>query len=265
MFVRLTHWLLASLLLIALPAHAASEQSLEDLHQFRLNAQKSLTAFFMLTVMEGDQRYEKLLDQARSQADSELKALNGLQGAVSKSLHQQLEQMWGAYQQELLTLLRTTKEQGYTDLQPVADMAQHNDQLLNTAAELYKKIQEEDKISVRPLVQQSRDLAMLMQKIALDYASRGASIGGSFIGAGEQVALDEQAKRFEEQLKQLQDAASGNAEGRATLHQTEVKWRYIEKSVKNYNDNTVPFLISKYSDQIIGTLETASNQFAKGN
>ena len=40
------------------------------------------------------------------------------------------------------------------------------------------------------------------------------------------------------------------------------KWRYIEKSLQNYNENSVPFLINKYSDSIIDGLEGVSAQYA---
>ena len=48
----------------------------------------------------------------------------------------------------------------------------------------------------------------------------------------------------------------------AALSAIETKWRYIEKSLRNYNENTVPFLVSKYSDSIIEGLEGVSAQYA---
>ena len=41
-----------------------------------------------------------------------------------------------------------------------------------------------------------------------------------------------------------------------------IKWRYIEKSLQNYNQNSVPFLINKYSDRIIEDLEKVSGLYA---
>jgi hypothetical protein len=40
------------------------------------------------------------------------------------------------------------------------------------------------------------------------------------------------------------------------------KWRYIEKSLMNYNENSVPFLVNKYSDSIIEGLESVSAQYS---
>lgn len=46
------------------------------------------------------------------------------------------------------------------------------------------------------LTEQSREQSLLMQDIALDYASRNASVGASFFGGGEERPLDDLASRF---------------------------------------------------------------------
>ena len=40
------------------------------------------------------------------------------------------------------------------------------------------------------------------------------------------------------------------------------KWRYIEKSLINYNENSVPFLVNKYAETIIQGCEEIAGQYA---
>lgn len=41
-----------------------------------------------------------------------------------------------------------------------------------------------------------------------------------------------------------------------------IKWHYIEKSLRNYNQNSVPFLVNKNADRIIDGLEKVAALYA---
>ena len=261
------------LLLFSLPSFAysaetaSSADSLLKLHQLRLAAQKSLGDFYMYNGMEGDQRYARMIDTSLQNGQALLGGLTQMPGDGSKALLAQLDQHWSSYQSELKVLANTLKTQGFTELQPVADLATHNQQLLALSAELYNKIQQESGSNVGALTQTSREQSLLMQSIAVDYASRSASVGGSFIGSGGEndKSIDVLANDFEQTLNKLEQAPQNTAETRQSLGAIKTKWRYIEKSLKNYNEKSVPFLVNKYSDRIIEGLETLSGQYAASN
>src|SRR5690606_24947126 len=162
------------------------------------------------------------------------------------------------YEQLLTSLVDTLKKQGFTDLQPIADLYARNQELLQVSGELYDKIQEDAGYRVSPLIQRSREQSMLMQTIALDYASRSASVGATFFGGNEGKAIDELAREFASELASLEKAPQNTPQIREELSEIGVKWRYIEKSLTHYNENSVPFLINKYSDRIIEGLENVS-------
>ncbi|MDA8483064.1 hypothetical protein NNO07_08275 [Pseudomonas resinovorans] len=264
----MTSRLLAILLgtLLTLPAFASTQTSPADnllkLHQMRLAAQRSLGDFYMYNGMEGDQRYARLIDESVQQADARLKELGEMPGEASKVLRTQLTQEWQSYNSELTGLVTALKQQGFTDLQPVADLTARNKRLMDLSNELYTKIQQEGATQVPPLTQRSRDQSLLMQTIAVDYASRSASIGGSFMGGNGGKAIDELAGEFANQLASLEQAPQNTPEIRQALDGISTKWRYIEKSLKNYNENSVPFLINKYSDRIIDGLEDVSARYS---
>ena len=246
---------------------ASSADNLLKLHHLRLAAQKSLGDFYMYNGMEGDQRYARMIDTSLQNGQALLGSLTQMPGDGSKALLAQLDQHWNSYQSELKVLADTLKTQGYTDLQPVADLANHNQQLMALSAELYSKIQQESGRTVSTLTQLSREQSLLMQSIAVDYASRSASVGGSFISSGGEnsKSIDELANHFVQVMDKLEQAPQNTEETRQSLGAIKTKWRYIEKSLKNYNEKSVPFLVNKYSDRIIEGLEALSGQYAAKN
>lgn len=241
-----------------------SADTLLKIHQLRLAAQKSLGDLYMYNGMEGDQHYAQLIEKSTQDGDNLIKQLDSMPGEGSKALAGKLTQQWGSYESELKSLANTLKTQGFTDLQPMADLATQNQQFLDLSRELYNKIQQESASTVPPLTQLSREQSMLMQSISVDYAARSASVGGSFIGnAGDSASIDEQANQFASGLSKLEQAPQNTPEIRQTLTAINTKWRYIEKSLKNYNEKTVPFLVTKNADRIIEELETVSTQYAE--
>lgn len=241
---------------------AAPAEDLLRLHQLRLTTQKSLGDFYMYNGMEGDQRYARMIGESLQEGQAHLDGLGAMPGEASKALHAQLQTNWQGYRNSLLALMDAMRSQGYTDLQPIADLAESNQRIMAISQELYQKIQQESAFSVPQLTQKSREQSLLMQTIALDYASRSASVGASFFGGGEERAIDELAGEFASQLDSLSSAQQNTPEISAALNAIGTKWRYIEKSLRNYNENTVPFLISKYSDSIIEGLEGVAAQYA---
>ncbi|MFI8479278.1 hypothetical protein ACIGCM_01730 [Pseudomonas sp. NPDC078700] len=262
--ISLRTFSLLSLLLISTLSLAATApaDSLLKLHKMRLDTQKSLSSFYMYNNMEGDQRYARMITESLSEADQALTALQDLNGDSSKALSSQLMELWSGYQDNLKLLVMTLKTQGYTDLQPVADLAEHNQKIMALSQELYSKIEQESGYSVPPLIQQTRKQSLLMQAIAVDYSSRSASVGATFMGGGDSRSMEDLVNDFASTLAQLNQAPENTVQTSKTLNNLSTKWRYIEKSLKNYNENSVPFLVSKYSDSIIEELEQLSSQYA---
>lgn len=248
--------------LFAASSFATPADDLLRVHQMRLATQKSLSDFYMYNAMEGDQRYVRMINDALQQAQTQLNGLGQLPGDAAKALQARLQQEWPAYRDRLQQLMTTMQKQGFTDLQPVAALAENNKRLQDIGQQLYQTIQQESGQSVPPLTQRSREQSLLMQDIALDYASRSASIGASFFGGGEERALDEQVRAFANGLDALAQAPQNTPEINTAIGTIVTKFRYIEKSLLNYNQNAVPFLVNKYSDSIIDGLQEVSALYA---
>lgn len=256
--------LFALLLVSALSGTAVADTAddLLKLHQIRLATQKTLGDFYMYNGMEGDQRYAHAIETSLQTADESLQKMGAMPGAGSQALRAQFDTQWNGYETSLKGLVAQIKNQGFPDLQPIADLAARNQGLIDLSEQLYAKIQEESGQQVPPLTQQSRDQSVLMQTISVDYASRSASVGGSFFGGNEDARpIDELVKEFAGKLTSMANSPQNTPQIRQGLESVSTKWRYIEKSLQNYNENSVPFLVNKYSDSIIDGLEAVAAQY----
>ncbi len=268
---RMLAIVLSTLLAATLPLFSATLQaadaatSLLKLHQLRLATQKSLGDFYMFNGMEGDQRYARMINDSLNEVNSHLTTLTDMPGEGAKALRAQLDQQWKGYEMDLNNLVNALKSQGYTDLQPVADLAARNQHLMTLSQELYSKIQQEGNYSVPALTQRSREQSLLMQGIAVDYASRSASVGATFMGGGDTRSIEDMVSEFSNNMKTLKKDPKNTPQLAQSWQGVATKWRYIEKSLINYNENSVPFLVNKYSNTIIQGIEQISSEYATAN
>ncbi len=63
----------------------------------------------------------------------------------------------------------------------------------------------------------------------------------------------------------LQQAPQNDEEIARALRSVAIKWHYIEKSLRNYSQNSVPFLVNKNADRIIDGLEKVAALYAARN
>jgi hypothetical protein len=66
--------------------------------------------------------------------------------------------------------------------------------------------------------------------------------------------LEQMADAFRTDLVSLKAQVNQNSSQRL-LRAIDSKWNFMERSIKNYNENTVPFLVTSYSERIIVNLE----------
>ncbi|QEY58502.1 hypothetical protein FXF61_04685 [Pseudomonas sp. C27(2019)] len=244
------------------PAYTESQNTFNQLFQMRLAIQRSIGAFYMFNGQEQDQQYAKTADENAIQATRYVRNLTTPNSPSAQDLKAQLLNDVNAYSAQLDRLISAIQEQGYSDLQPVADLAALNSNILKNSEALVHVIGQEQHYTAPELTQLAREQSLLMQGIAADYAARSASVGASFFADGEKQPLDQLSKQFARNLSFLQEHPSNNPSTKQSLRAIEVKWRYIENSLKNYNENSVPFVIDKYARSITQGLEQVAAQYA---
>ncbi|NRA23493.1 MAG: hypothetical protein HRU08_03285, partial [Oleispira sp.] len=104
------------------------------------------------------------------------------------------------------------------------------------------------------VVETARTLAITMEEITSQYAARGTSnLGQVFMGSYER-SLDQMAEAFRNDLVNLKKQVNPESSEKV-LRAIDSKWNFMERSIENYNENTVPFLVTSYSERIIMNLE----------
>ena len=242
-------------------AEQATATSLNSLFFMRLETQRSIGGFYMFNSQEQDQRYAKQANENVALALDNLKKIPTSASPATQALQVQLQQNLNTYSVELSRLINVLKEQGYTDLQPVADLANLNSSILKTSKELEEQILQDNQYTLPSLTQLAREQSLLMQGIAADYAARSASVGASFFADGEKQPLDKLSELFASNLSTMQNDPKNSSDTSKSLRAIQMKWRYIEGSLKNYNEDSVPFVIDKYARSITQALEQLAAEY----
>lgn len=243
-------------------AQQAVTLALDALFRLRLETQRSIGDFYMLNSQEQDQRYARQAEANLVTAQDNLNKLPAAKTPEAQALHIQLKQDFSAYSTELRRLISVLEDQGYTDLQPIADLATLNNTILKITADLENQIKKDNQYALPKLTLLAREQSLLIQGIAADYAARSASVGASFIADGEKQPLDKRSEQFANTLAAMQKDPANTSDTIKSLRAIQTKWRYIEGSLKNYNEDSVPFVIDKYARSITKSFEQLASQYA---
>ena len=249
---------LGALLLLAGQAMAQGDSAalLASLEQQQLTSYRLQTLFHLHSIQEGA---ENVGGQLKTESASFLTQLEQLdEQASGLGLDTEIK----AVQDEgrkFAAIVATDEllEQGYVDLHTVNDLSASQHAL----REGYQRLEEQlasKGVKGNPL----QDQAILMQRIAAEYVRESASLdGGSAIYDNAQdleKPVDQLAQEFRQQLASLDQQYADQAQVSQKLKKVGITFAYIEKSLQNYKERSVPYVVSRYSDKIVVSL-TASN------
>lgn len=249
---------MGALLLLAGQALAQGDSAalLASLEQQQLASYRLQTLFHLHSIQEGA---ENVGGQLKAESASFLTQLEQLDEQASGL---GLETEIKAVQDEgrkfaAIVVTDELLEQGYVDLHTVNDLSASQHAL----REGYQRLEEQlasKGVKGNPL----QDQAILMQRIAAEYVRESASLdGGSAIYDNAQdleKPVDQLAQEFRQQLASLDQQYADQAQVSQKLKKVGITFAYIEKSLQNYKERSVPYVVSRYSDKIVVSL-TASN------
>ena len=116
---------------------------------------------------------------------------------------------------------------------------------------------------VRAAAQDLADLAVRLQRITSEYMyTASAPDGGSgAIGTGaEEGRLEfvEAVPDFDARLQAAQKAWSDDPEVSRELRNVASKWAFIRESLVKFYENSVPYVVHRYSRQMVESLNSAA-------
>ena len=237
---------LLAALLACTAGQAAAAQQAAPLQQIRLNLSGSLGDFYLLYGVDNDPAHLAAAQRRGSQIDSLLGQLAAPNDSAGLPVLEQLRRQWPAYRTLLLELTNSLQQRQTPGGGAIAELLRQHHQL----TQLGETLSGYYPTPANPLAGQSQALAMQLQTLNSDYLAH--SVGANVLG-GDKEPLDRQTQAFSQGLQQLQQTQPGG-EAQRLLQKIERKWRYIEPSLRHYQQDNIPSLVNRYSSRIIEDL-----------
>jgi len=235
---------LMSCLLLAMRSLAADAA---DIHTLKLEATDAMTGFYMYQGLDADQKYANRIDQSMSAAYAAASRLIGDEDTeIDEATKVALVNYWDTFNSLMDANRRDIVTRGYPDVRLVNEMGDACLNLINEASTIESTDQQSE------VARLARALAFRMTDITSQYTGRGTSnLGQVFVGYQPETPK-EMAEDFEQLLKDLEKAIP--EEDALRVSTIRHKWEFLSRSISNYNENSVPFLVVNYNDSIVDAL-----------
>lgn len=237
--------LCAALLLIPVLATAAIDQA--QIERMQLELWRVRADFHMFTVMNGDRQYERQLNQSIGSAESQFRILQGAASSDSDvALVEALMTNWADF--TTAAKENTIAELGYTESYAAQDVNRLA-AVMNNQLGTYSAGGSGDYDDLWAL-------AASMQRMASEYLALSADpSGGMAADTGEgRIEFRDTVPAFDRRLAEMRAKYSDDDTATRALDQIASKWGFIRESLVKFYENSVPFLVHRYTQQIVASV-----------
>lgn len=247
--------LLTSLVLAwATPAHAAREaDALADLYRVARLMDATVLDLNMLLGEERSPTYSERLDDTISKLDAaRTAAASSLASAgIDSAEIDAVASAVTGFRRAALANRDSTLLMGMPEGAVLDEMMLKRKEARKALNPVYEDLEKRAGLTGSPL-SEARALALLLQQMSALYVETAASAGGISYRTldSSEDTIDALARQFDKQLTALLQKARGE-EAIKRVRGIEAKWRFIEKSMLNYREKTVPFLVDRYTQVIV--------------
>jgi hypothetical protein len=246
----------SSQVLAADTASSANATALRSLNKLSILLDKAAMSYQMFKLDLGNPIYSQAVDKT---IDRIRRLHDDYQEPVIKAKQ---NKALGALNKDVDTFLRELTENehaiakgGYEEYAVVSDMYTNKVNAQKIISNLYDDLKKKDNVKVEAAVQESRELASLLQTMASNYIEQTASVSGSALRGGSgNKPVDQLAGEFSARLAKF-DIHSDTVIGLNTkVREVKNKWTFIKNSMVNFKKNTVPYLVYRYADTMVDDL-----------
>lgn len=241
--------------------YATPQQLLANLHNMRLASTNAVTNYYMFSGLDADSKYEQRIHQSIALFDEALAHAETVAANNDLTEHfTHISDNWQTFKQLMDENRNDIISKGYPEIGLVIKMSELNNEIVDQLSAAYVDLQQKSGITPNIKRQQTRNLALLMEEITKEYSIRATTnMGHVYAGIGD-AAIIEMADKFHKQLDKLV-AESNSTETEALLSNIQSKWNFIEMRIRNFNENTVVFLVASYNDRIVEHLQELEELF----
>ena len=253
--MSLMRYMLKSLLVVVLvwPAFASASLTQAEVNRLQLDIWRVRSDFHMYSVMAGDGEYRRTLNRSIDNAERSFRSFSGnAESETERALASAIRPLW----EEFIKAARDNRiaEQGYTDTYAVQDVNQYAAQI---AMRLYEY---EGAAAARG--DDLMAMAAYMQRMASEYLFLSAAPeGGQAIGTDlGRVEFRVTVPEFDQMVAAALRTYGGDGSTGRALQDVEAKWRFIRESLVKFYENAVPFLVHRYTEQMVSQLQNAAER-----
>ncbi|CBL44867.1 Hypothetical protein HDN1F_12840 [gamma proteobacterium HdN1] len=244
---------------LCLPAFGAAEPAvmLHGIFDAHMSLLQTSAAFQGYQGAEGDPKRGATLNAQLANTRATMATLESdLAGAGVDTELAEISASWKSAQTQLDVAMQAIASTGFAEFAVMDAYLKASDQCEALLGKLQSRIVESTRYQVTPIVQQLRSEALLLQQMTAAYVERSNSQFGSSYRAGqeEQETIDAMAVRFSHGLDKLLEAIPAGNPNRPQIERVRTNWGFMKKSFMNYTENSVPFLVSKFSGETITLL-----------
>lgn len=256
--------LLASLFTTASLSHANSADALKRIYEMRLLTFSVLGDYYMFSGLEGDTRYNREVEAGVKRFEGHVAELSKDGNPAGKlSTWATSLATWQKFRELLDTNRADFLVRGYADARLVSDLSKAALNLNDQLGLAYDEFKSTENIQLSEWTQYCREMGMIIQKITAEYAAHSTSSMGQVARIElNKGGMGVEADKFNKLLEKLKTAPTPTKRIYKMLDQVGVKWEFIAKSVKNHNENAVPFIVSTYGDRISQNLDTIAAHYS---
>ncbi len=246
-------------------ASANTGTNLKSIYEMRTITYAILGDYYMFSGLEGDSRYSRQMQSGIKRFKAHLADIQA-QGAPSAQLPEVSTTVreWQAYIDLLATNQSDFLKQGYANGRLVDDFGKKAVSLDASLEKLYNQVNNNAERPLSQWTQYTRDMGLIIRTLTTEYAARTTSSLGQVMSIDiNEGGMDQQAEIFSGLLEKLKKAPQDDPQIYKLMDQVGVKWIFIAKSVANYNENAVPFIVNSYGNRISKNLQSIGKHYTE--
>lgn len=254
------HNAIVTVMLLITSALSMASPASEDLQQLRLSVTDAITNFYMYNGLDADLKYAAHIDRNMQEAFDSLTRITGADATDEETAFiRSLLNEWNTFSELMAESRSDIESKGFPNIRLVDEMGAACLRITQNASRLYGIAVSSTEPNLNEIVQISDDLAFQMADITAQYTGRGTSnVGQVFVGYHASTPK-EMSEKFDQLLNQL-DSKIG-PEDKVLLSSVRNKWAFLHRSISNYNENSVPFLVVTYNHSILEKLSELAEKY----
>jgi hypothetical protein len=245
-------------------ANSDTSDILESVYQMQSSAISAIGNYYMFSGLQGDSKYRRKIDSDIKEFEDNIGLLAPNDSNIidtellAKSLviWQQFKELLEANQSDFL-------KDGYSNARLVGSLGNKSTELTGSLQTLYDKLVKDTGFKISKQTVKTREMGLIIKSIVSEYIARSTSNAAIMAFSFNEGGMKKQAAIFDKLLTNLKTESESDKRIYKLTDQIAVKWSFISKSVANYNENTVPFIVSTNGDRITKNLKTIGDHYSQ--